>query len=426
MSYALDPLTVGYDWEMAVLRRTGENVDQKDVERLSDEIRRRLPWCQPGTDLELVESRMGYIRSFGELLTKSELFDGELRRAAEGRGWAVLRSGARPFEREPVGAHIHVGTVRDSETAVIVQNGMARYAPALAALMANSPVYRGRSGEYKSYRVASFAEHCSLPQTIAEPALWQQTWGGDVCAKPLWGSTVELRVCDGVSSTRLMCEVVALVAGLMSHVAEAGGQGVPSVEEYRAALLNRSRAARYGLQAVFEWDGVAVPVDEVLTRMVGLAQDGMGRLGASAADLRMVRSMLKKRQTQADFQLAVFAKENGDAHRYTRTMANIQRDPSAFERYLRRAPALEPSEPGDHSEELLASIEVETPYPVLVRRTPLSPTQLDGLLERLVKGGLLIESRSDMGVRLYTRADAACRSGVGSRRPAARGGVSGG
>ena len=405
MTRCLEPLTVGYDWEMAILKETGENVDEADAERLSDEIRRRFPWCQPGTDLELVESRLGCVGSFEELLEKSELLDGAIREAAGKRGWALLRLGARPFEREPVGAHIHVGSVSDSATAVRIQNGMARYAPALAALMANSPVYRGRTGEYKSYRVASFAEYCSMPQTIAEPDLWQQDWGGDVCAKLYSGSTVELRVCDGASSTRLMCETVVLAAGLMSHVAEIREPVVPTVGEYRDILVNRWRAAKYGLQAVFEWNGGRLPVDELLTSMVALAQDGMRRLGASGGDLKTIRSMLKKRQTQADFQLAVFSKENGDAHRYTRTMANIQRDPAAFEKYLRRAPALAAAEPGDHLEDILSSIEVETPYPVIVRRTPLSPVQLDAALEGLVRGGALLESRSEMGVRLYTRAE---------------------
>jgi gamma-glutamyl:cysteine ligase YbdK (ATP-grasp superfamily) len=409
MGRCLEPLTVGYDWEMAILKETGENIDETDAERLSDEMRIRLPWCQTGTDLELIESRLGCVDSFGELLRKSELFDGELRRAAARRGWSVLRSGARPMERETVGAHVHVGTLRDAATAIGIQNAMARYAPALAALMVNSPVYRRRTGEYKSYRVASFAEFCSMPQTITEPNLWQTSWADDVCAKLAWGSTVELRVCDGVSSTRLMCEAVALVAGLMWHVAESGDELAPSASEYRAILVNRWRAAKHGLQAVFEWGGAEVPVDELLTSMVGLAQDGMSRLGASAGDLRIIRSMLKKRQTQADFQLAVFAKEQHDAHRYTRTVANVQRDPAAFEKYLRRAPALAAAEPGDHSDELLSAIEVETPYPVLIRRTPLSPVQLDSVLREFVEDGRLLESRSDMGVRLYTRADAARR-----------------
>ena len=190
-------------------------------------------------------------------------------------------------------------------------------------------------------------------------------------------------------------------------MAESGDEHGPSVQEYRSILDNRWRAAKHGLQAVFEWEGTDVPVDALLTSMVGLAQDGMRQLGASVGDLRVVRSMLKKRQTQADFQLAVFAKERGDAHRYTRTMANIQRDPAAFEKYLRRAPALAAVGLGDHSEELLSAIEVETPYPALVRRTPLSPVQLDAVLRQFVEEGKLFESRSDMGVRLYTRADAA-------------------
>ena len=63
----IEPLTIGYDWEMAILKKTGENVTEEDVTWLSDELRRRLPWGQPGTDLELIESRIGAVGTFREL-----------------------------------------------------------------------------------------------------------------------------------------------------------------------------------------------------------------------------------------------------------------------------------------------------------------------------------------------------------------------
>lgn len=405
MRRRLEPLTVGYDWEMAILKKTGENVKENDVERLSDELRRRLPWAQPGTDLELIESRVGCVSSFPELLRKSERFDDELRKAVDRHGWSLLRGGARPFEREPVGAHIHVGTFGNWEQAVRVQNGMARYVAPLAALMANSPVYRGRWGDYKSYRVASFAEWCSMPQPVVEPALSQPSWGEDVCTKLAWGPTVELRVGDGAACTRFMCEAVALVAGLMWHVAERGDDHPYSVEDYDAMMLNRWRAAKHGLQAVFLWDGEEVAADALLTTMVGLAEDGMRVLGVSGGELSVAKAMLRKRQTQADFQLAVFEAESRDAHRLTRTMANIQRDRRAFEKYLRRAAALPSVAPGDHAGELLASIGKETPYPVLVRETPLSPARLDVILSGFVGSGDVVEGRSELGVRLFTRTD---------------------
>jgi gamma-glutamyl:cysteine ligase YbdK (ATP-grasp superfamily) len=405
MTRLIEPLTIGYDWEMAILKKTGENVTEEDVTWLSDELRRRLPWGQPGTDLELIESRIGAVRTFAELLAKSERFERELRRILKEKEWVLLRAGTRPFEREPVGAHIHVGTIRDWTAAIKIQNAMARYVPPMAALMANSPIYRRRVGEYKSYRVASFAEWCSAPQEIVDPSFSQPNWGGDVCTKLAWGSTVELRVGDGVSSTRLMCEVVALVAGLMYHVAEHEQDARLSEDDYDTIMVNRWRAAKHGLQAVLTWEGEEVPVQTVLTSMVGLAEDGIKLLGASSKDLRVVRAMLRKRQTQADFQLAVFAKERGDAHRMTRTMANIQRDPSAFEKYLRRAPTLDVEKPAEYALDILSAVGVETPYPLLLRQTTLAPAALDRILERFVRDGRLLVSRSSLGNRLYTRTE---------------------
>ena len=403
MNRTFDPLTLGYDWEMAVLRASGENVTEKDVAELADTLRSRLPWAETGTDLELLESRIGAIRSFPEFLDKSERFDSELRRELEKRSWGLLRLGARPFQMEPVGAHIHVGTLAGARDAIRVQNAMIRHTAPLAALSANSAVYRARSGGYKSYRIASFAEGCSTPQAVYSPEMSQWVWGTDVNAKHMWGSTVELRVADCASSPRLMCELSALVAGVMMHVARHELAREVREEEYREFLVNRWRAARHGLQAVFQRDGRDVEVVSLLTDMVEMAQDGMELVGASRSDLRTIRSMLRKRQTQADFQLAVLDLEKGDPYRFTRAMMNVQRDRRAFERYLRNAPVLPALEPEDHDAFVLGLVEVETPYTVLLRATPLGPDALDRLMGGFVRDGLVVEARDPLGVRVYTR-----------------------
>ncbi|MBD3367670.1 MAG: hypothetical protein GF405_05795 [Candidatus Eisenbacteria bacterium] len=406
MIRALEPLTLGYDWEMAVLRPSGENVSEKDVTELGDDLRSKLSWAETGTDLELLESRIGAVRSFGELLKKSERFDEVLTEELERRGWGLLRLGARPFQMEPVGAHVHVGTVSSTRAAIGIQNGMIPYTAPLAALCVNSAVYRSRWGDYKSYRVASFAEGCSTPQGVYRPETSQWIWGTDVNAKHAWGSTVELRVADCTGSVRLMCEVTAFVAGMMFHVAEHGLDREVGTDEYREFLVNRWRAARHGLQAVFERNGRGIEVVSLLTEMLEMAQDGLELLGTSVGDLKVVRAMLRKRQTQADFQRALFEMDGCDPYRHTRTMMNVQRDPRAFERYLRTAPMLEALEPEDHDAFLLGLVEVETPYHMLLRATPLGPDALDRLLERLVREGLVVEGRDPMGVRTYTRAGA--------------------
>jgi len=405
MGYGFQPLTVGYDWEMAVLKETGENLDEKEADRLADELRQRVPWALTGTDLELIESRMPPLRDFEELLSKSERFESTLRKVLANRGWSLLRAGARPFEREPIGAHIHVGTVRDWDVAARVQNGMAAYVAPLVALMANSPVYRNRSGSFKTYRVASFAEFCSIPQTIASPGATQPSWGGDVCIKLISGSTVELRCGDGVTSTRLMCELVALTAGLMHHVAEHDDGSPPDDATYADMMLNRWRAAKRGLAAVFRAGGSDVPAQRMLTDMLEVAQDGMKRIHASVDDLATVRLMIAKRQTQADFQLAVFEVEGRDPHRFARSLANVQRDPGAFERYLKGAPALDEAPLDDPVADLVQGIEVETPYTALLRGTPFAPADLDRVLAELVGAGTVTEGRTRFGVRTYTRAD---------------------
>lgn len=419
MKSTLEPLTVGYDWEMAVLTKTGENADQRDVESVADEMRSRIAWAQTGTDMELLESRIGAISSFDELLTKSEAFESQLRKVLRTRGYLLFRAGARPFEREPIGSHIHVGSLCDWASAVRIQNAMVPYVAPLAALTANSPVYRSRSGLYKSYRVASFAESCSRPQQVVVPELSQPSWGEDVCVRLAWGPTVELRACDGASSTRLMCEVAVLTAGLMYHLSrhtDRSGDGV-SRDAFLAAMTNRWRASKYGLQAKFIHDGVdGVPAERLLTDAVEMAQDGMKLMGATSDDLVLVREMLKKRQTQADFQLAVFARERGDAHRLQLALANIQRDPRAFETYLKKAPALPILEPAPYQDELLSFVEIETPYSDILRASPLGPAQLSAMLSRLVSEGRLESGRDERQERIYTRCELADVLHTGSTR----------
>jgi hypothetical protein len=211
-----------------------------------------------------------------------------------------------------------------------------------------------------------------------------------------------------------MCEVAILVAGLMYHLSQFPDQGEGEVayDEFMAMMLNRWRASKYGLQATFVWKGEEVPAERMLTQMVEMAHDGMKLMGASSADLRTVRRMIQKRQTQADFQIVVFSKERGDAHRFQRTMANIQRDSRAFEKYLASAPVLPTIEPPSYEDELLSVIEVETPFSNILRASPLGPAQLSDMLARLVEEGRLSVGRSRHHERVYTNPEAVRAAGL--------------
>ncbi len=384
-----NPLTMGYDWEMAVLKETMESAGDEEIIRLSDDIRNVLPWSRVGIDEDLLEARLGVVRSWDELVTKNVEYMEEARKLAAKRKYSLVPIGTRPTEHSPIGSHIHTGTCTDVSMAIALKNRMMRFVPVFVSIAANSPHYRQRSGEYKSYRIFTNAEWCSDPQQPFHPRLGRDTWGEDVTVKVWWNSTIELRCCDSASDVNLMCELTVLAAGLMHALSKNldVDKMECSADDVSSTAINRWRAAMYGLQAKMIWDGEERPVTEIARSMIDVAEEGMSVLGASKKDLSVIDTMLKKRQTQADFVIAL-AEGDPDPHRLLRTIATIyDRDHDAFKSYLGIAPALPVVEPVSMDDFLLSKITKDVPAFEVAVLTPLSPYDFDALIERLRRQG---------------------------------------
>jgi hypothetical protein len=280
---------------------------------------------------------------------------------------------------------------------------MMRYVPVFIAIAANSPVYRFMSGEYKSYRISTNADWCSDPQQPFHPRMGRGTWGEDVTVKVWWNNTIELRCCDSASDLNLMCELTLLTAGLMYGLSR--NLSVDTIEcteeEVRSTAVNRWRACKYGLQAKLLWEGKEKPVTEVAHKVMSLADEGMAVLGAGEKELRIIRRMLEKRQTQADF-IAAVQKGEPDPHSLLRTLATIyDRDHDAFKRYLEMAPVLPVAEPMDIEEFLLSKITREMSAFEVGVRTPLSPYDFDRVIEKLEsEGKIRVEMDEKWGRRI--------------------------
>jgi hypothetical protein len=160
-----------------------------------------------------------------------------------------------------------------------------------------------------------------------------------------------------------------------------------SPEDVSSSAINRWRAAVYGLQAKMIWDGEERPVTELARSMINLAEEGMSMLGASQKDLSVIDTMLKKRQTQADFVIAL-EKGDPDPHRLLRSAVTIyNRDHDAFKTYLKIAPTLPVVDPMSMEEFLLSKITKDVPAFEVAVLTPLSPYDFDVLIDRLRQEG---------------------------------------
>jgi carboxylate-amine ligase len=207
------------------------------------------------------------------------------------------------------GVHFHVG-VRSGEKAIQITNSLSTMIPIFLALSSSSPFWQGVDTGLASARAKIFE---SLPRTGIPPHLknWaefeefmasliraeaittiREVWW-DIRPHPDFG-TVELRMCDGIST---MTEVTALAALAQSSVARYNelidrGYRLPTDRDWMHRE-NKWRAARYGLDAEVVVDAtgttrpIRIMIEEAVDELMPFAQ----RLGC-ANELASVRTIL--------------------------------------------------------------------------------------------------------------------------------------
>ncbi len=162
------------------------------------------------------------------------------------------------------GVHVHVGVPRDH--AIPIVSSLLTWYPHLQALSASSPIWAGMDTGYASNRAMMFQQlptaglpfqfetwtdfesyaHDLLVTGVIE-SIDEIRW--DVRPAPHLG-TVEVRVCDGVSTMAEMRALVALTHCLVVDLSErlSRGERLPSMPPWHVQE-NKWRAARYGLDA---------------------------------------------------------------------------------------------------------------------------------------------------------------------------------
>ena len=332
--------TVGLEWEVAIVdRATGE------LASVADQVLRVL-------DAGSASGRHPFITS--ELLTNTvELVSGVHERVAgavadlEGQlaevravidelgDYELVCSGSHPFSQwydqhltdKPRyhkliertrwwgrnmmiwGIHVHVG-IEDRDKALPILDGLLAYLPHLQALSASSPFWAGVDTGYASNRALMFQQlpTAGLPYPLADWASYERyvddlvrtgviedhsevRW--DIRPSPRWG-TVEVRVCDGVSTAAEIAAIGALVQCLVEWMSTRLDEGhTLTVLQPWYVRENKWRAARYGLDAEVITDVagterlVTDDLRDLLTTLAPIAE----RLGC-AAELQGVRKTL--------------------------------------------------------------------------------------------------------------------------------------
>lgn len=385
-----EPRTFSTDWEVMVVDRLDRWLDTEKCDAFAGALRAELD-VPVHTDWDAVEFALGVNYSF-------EQFWQRVRRATDRAGEVLgeFDLDLFPVAAHPVGehfnaSHVHVGSIHDEAAGIRLANRLMRYVPAFAALSANSPFANFRSGQFKSYRIRHMAHGCTQPGSVRDPELSQPTWGDDAAPKIYGAPTMEVRVIDCASSRRLLAEMAVFVAAFVHQQSEAPDRGGPGPGEYREGLTNRWAAARWGMQAVFLWDGKPRPVAEILDEMLDGCASALATLGAARRDLGLIHRMIRKRICQADFALTL-RRRYRDPRLLASAYAKLVRHWEIFDEYLAGARALEPTGPPDENailQEHLGYIGEGT-HAYRLREAMYYPAgATDEIIERMIRQGMI-------------------------------------
>lgn len=240
------------------------------------------------------------------------------------------------------GVHVHVG-LDSVHKAMPVLDGLVKYFPHFQALSASSPYWNGQDTGYASQRALMFQQ---LP-TAGLPFQFDD-WSGyehyvqdmlttgvidqlneirwDIRPVPALG-TIEMRICDGLSTLEEVGAIAALTQCLVqsfSDTLDDGGQ-IPTMPPWHVQE-NKWRAARYGLEAIIILDAesnekiVTEDLIETLNRLEPVA----ARLGC-ADELADVEKIIR-RGAGYQRQRAVAKAHNGDLHAVVDDLVTLMRD----------------------------------------------------------------------------------------------------
>ena len=291
--------TIGVEWEIALVNREDADlcsVAEKVLDQLKDDAglshEDEHPTVKPELLMNTVEVVTGVHNTVASAAEELRTNVRILNDVAGDHGVDLYSAGSHPFAAptlQPVtdkdryaklidrtqwwgrqmviyGVHVHVG-LDSRDKALPITDGLINYQPHFQALSASSPYWGGEDTGYASQRSLMFQQlpaagipfhfnswseyeshiadmlHTGVIDDVSE-IRW------DVRPVPRFG-TVEMRICDGLSSLDDIAAITALTQCLvhdMSMSIEAGYK-IPIMPAW-FRVENKWRAARYGLDAI--------------------------------------------------------------------------------------------------------------------------------------------------------------------------------
>jgi carboxylate-amine ligase len=321
--------TVGIEWEIALVdRETGElaSVAEEVLAALEGDDGSPHPQVTNELLLNTVELVSGVHHTVADAVADVARQLDEVRTITDALGVDPMCSGSHPFGQwfdqkvtnKPRylrlidrtqwwgrnmmiwGFHVHVG-IEDRDKVIPILNGLLTYLPHLQALSASSPFWAGVDTGYASNRALMFQQlpTAGIPWQLADWTEWEgyvadMTTTGviedvtevrwDIRPAPRWG-TIEVRVCDGVSTTQELGALAAFIHCLVEWMSTRmdAGETVPTMQPWYVRE-NKWRAARYGLDAriILDSAGNERLVTDDVRDLIGTLSPIADRLGCRA------------------------------------------------------------------------------------------------------------------------------------------------
>ncbi len=362
--------TLGLEWEIALVDK-----DSGELAARADDVFENIFAAQPEVikDEEHPHIKGEMLQNTVELVTgvAQTVSDGIedlrrnlnlLRQASEPLGLDLLSAGTHPFSNPRTqavtdkerysklvdrtqwwgsqmliyGVHVHVGLDHVSK-AMPVLDGLVNHFPHFQALSASSPYWNGEDTGYASQRALMFQQlptaglPFQFPDWNAYESYVQDMFTTGVIDAPneiRWDirpvanlGTIEMRICDGMSTLEEIGAVAALTQCLVedfSNTLDDGGT-IPTMPPWHIQE-NKWRAARYGLDAIIILDaaGNEQLVTEHTLELLNKIEPVAARLGCSA-ELSNVEKIIT-RGASYQRQRRVAAAHNGDLRAVVREL----------------------------------------------------------------------------------------------------------
>jgi carboxylate-amine ligase len=337
--------TLGVEWELALVdRNSGELVSA--AEEVLRGVTANHPELQDDEEhphikqellLNTVELVTGVCTTVAEAKADLSRSLAAVREVTDPMGVELFSAGSHPFsapQSQPVsdkeryfklidrtqwwgrqmviyGVHVHVG-LDSRDKALPVLDGLINYFPHFQALSASSPFWGGEDTGYASQRALMFQQlpTAGLPFQFPDWEAYEAyvsdmftTGVIDSVSEIRWDvrpvgnlGTVEMRVCDGLSTLQDVGAVAALTQCLVDEFSTQldAGRTIPTMPPWHVQE-NKWRAARYGLDAIIILDasGKEQLVTEHLTEVLNRLEPVAAKLGCSG-ELADVETILTR------------------------------------------------------------------------------------------------------------------------------------